>query len=347
MRAHKAQPAHTNNMQPHSNVVINMPDNNFKGSAQPFVQMMAAPPYFKEINMNSSPTDIGHRPMIYFPQGQSLIARSHFNPVSVTGSRHIFHPTAVNQPIVPAQPQTVMNGNAQVVAGSKGKGFHGSPVGVAPGKSPNIIMNGVDNLPQTSDTSAHRCQASSAVVSSSASNSTVTHTSSGQSGTTGNKPATCSNCGCPGHREGAVPSVFLPQMHANMWPTPYPNGFVPMHMQMPHHLYHHHMPYPNGLTQDMLYNNVYGMSHSNNPVVPGSSNVIYNHYNNHQTSAAGYNQKKPKKINCHNCGSVKHTAGDCVEVSMEAMSGIVLEHFNKNFVLFRFLGIKPLNCNLL
>ncbi|XP_053402687.1 zinc finger CCHC domain-containing protein 2-like [Mercenaria mercenaria] len=311
MRTYKAQPAHTNNIQSHSKV-INMPENNFKGGAQPFVQIMA-PQHLRDMTLNStsghpgytmSPADIGHRSMIYFPQGtSSCLARSHFNPVMWAGfPAHFPSCTAVNQSIFLLNLQLLM--------------------GMPRGKSPNVLLNSVDNQVQTSDTSTHRCPATQTVVSSaSSSNSTATYTSSGQTVTT-NRPASCSNCGCPGHREGSIPNnIFLPPMQTNMWPTPYPNGLVPMHMQMPH-LYHHHMPYhPNGLNQELYNPTVYGMSHSNSQGMAGISNVIYNSFNNHQPSSGGYNQKKPRKINCHNCGSSKHTAGDCPEVSMEAMSG--------------------------
>lgn len=339
LRTNKAHPAHTTTLQPHSKVVVNMPEGNFKGIAQPFVRMMG-PTHMRDITMTTSsgqhgftmsPADLGHRSMLFFPQGQPVFARSHFNPVNVSGSRPIFHPAAaVNQSMVAAQ-QAVFNGNSST--GSNSKGFPGAqtvvPPSPLPSKAGNVLVNGVDsnsvNQPQISDTCSHRPSATPAVVSSAASTSlTVTYTSSGQTVTT-NRPISCMSCGCTGHHTMPQPThpaiPLMPPVPTNMWHAPC-NGLFPMHMQM-QHLYSNHLSYPNGLNQELLYNHhsMYGISHSNNQGMAGVPSVIYSNYGNHHTSASGYSQKKLKKINCHNCGSGKHQAPDCPEVSMEAMSG--------------------------
>lgn len=354
LRTNKAHPAHTTTLQPHSKVVVNMPEGNFKSIAKSYVPMMV-PQHMRDITMTTSsgqhgytmsPADLGHRSMLYFPQGQPVFARSHFNPVNVTGSRPIFHPAAaVNQSMVAAQ-QAVFNGNSST--GSNNKGFPGaqtvvppSPLPVTlPAKTANVLMNGVDshsvNQSQISDTCSHRPSATPAVVSSAASSSlTVTYTSSGQTVTTNRL---CTSCGCTGHHampQPTHPSIpVMPPVHTNMWHGPC-NGLFPVHMQM-QHLYPNHLSYPNGLNQELLYHHsMYGMSHSNNQGVAGVPSVIYSNYGNHHTSSSGYSQKKPKKLNCHNCGSAKHLAPDCPEVSMEAMSGnhavrfIYVHRFNK------------------
>lgn len=311
--SYKAQPVHANIPTP-SKFLINMPDN-FKGGAQSLVPMVM-PQHMRDISMMSghqgysmSPADLGQRSMFYLPNGQAMLARSHFNPVNMTGPRHVFPPGApVNHTLVPS-PHPVMNGSAPT--GNNGKGFHGTQSVVSPapmpaslaGKSPNVIMNGVDNS-INAESCTHRPPA------------IAVSSGSGNTGPTSRAPS-CTSCGCPGHNQAPQPVPLMPQIHhTNMWHSPYSNGMLPMQ-----HLYVHHNPYPNGFNQEMLYNPMYGVSHSNTTAsVP---NVIcgYNNYGSHVTVGGGYSQKRTKKLNCHNCGSAKHLAADCSEVSMEAVSG--------------------------
>ncbi|KAL4235175.1 Zinc finger CCHC [Mactra antiquata] len=332
---YKAQPAHMN-IQSQSKFLINMPENSFKGGAQSFVPMvmpqqlrdMTMPSTASQPNYNMSTGSdyMGQRSMYLLHQNPHIFTRNLFGQMNMSGSRPMFPPGAmttglnVNQSLVQPQPSHV-NGSAPSVSCSKM--FHGPPVPVNMDRKPtNMAMNGVDsnvgNQPTTSESCNHRSQNSS-VNNVTSSSTTVTNMSSGVTATP-NPSASCSSCGCPGHSTQTQHPI--PFMQHTVWPNPYSNGLLQV-PAMPHPLFiQGHLPYPNGLNQDMIYGHQYGMQQAAAQGMPGVPNVMcgYN-YNNQGIPSGVHNQKKPKKLNCHNCGSTKHSARDCSEVSMEAMAG--------------------------
>lgn len=333
--SYKAQPAHMN-MQSQSKFLINMPENSFKGGAQSFVPMVRQQ-QLRDMTISSASNqqnynmttggDFMGRSMFLFQHNPHVFTRGLFGQMNMSGARPMFPPGAmtsgpgVNQTLMQPQPSPI-NGGTQSV--NCGKMFHGPPIPVNVDRKPtNMTMNGVDSnaisQTQTSESCSQRSQTNS-VNTVTSNSSTVTHTSGGITATT-NRPASCSSCGCPGL--STHPQHPIPFMQHTMWPNPYSNSLLPV-PALHHPLYiHGHVPYPNGFNQDMIYGPQYGMQQAAPQGMPGAPNVMcgYN-YNNQGASTSVYNQKRPKKLNCHNCGSTKHIAKDCTEVSMEAMSGI-------------------------
>ena len=314
----KAQPAHTMvGVRPKH--VINMPENYLKPGEIPIP--MAVPQHLRDYTMAASGNpafeQLGPRPSyMIFP---GLLNRPHI----INGNRAMYM-SAPSSHTVNSHLQT-----QPITSAANKPPFQGHTGGVPPSVSvngvpqPNVIVSGTDakagmdmgtsqrpplmpNIPTTTSTTVSVTTASPSVQPSPS--------------VTTSQPS-CMSCGCPGHSSPATyPYQVPPVPHQNVWHVPFSNGLLPV--QLPHAYIPHHPFPPNGLNQDMMFHPPYGLSHPGQPGVGnGIPNLMYgfNFCNPYPNPA---NNRKTKKIvNCHNCGSSKHSAQDCTENSMETMAG--------------------------
>ena len=325
-RPHKAQPAHMNFTLPRSHA---QPDGSYKGLQQ------QAMPVVLPTHVSSSGLygEMGFRPL-YLQNGPSIYQRSHINQMN--GPRLSYSPNLVNQSLgmnpTMVQPQNTHNAAAGTSTSMSSMVYQGSPGILTPAQTPQgrmmdkstAMLNGSENTSQSqmqsnAETSTYRNP--QLLTTSTVCSSTVTYSTGSHTGAA-TRPC-CTTCGCTGHNNNVQPvqqgSIqYVPQLWQN---SMYTNnlGIVPPYTQ----LYLHHQPCINGLNQDAMNQAMIGMAHPATQGMAGVPNVIcgHNYYNNFVPPAGGYNQRKQKKLNCHNCGSSKHSASDCTQISMEAMSG--------------------------
>ncbi|WAR12764.1 ZCHC2-like protein [Mya arenaria] len=329
---HKAQPAHTNVVLPQKSV-IQMPENSFNPHGMQFgprYMNLYPRPHFFPMVVNG-----GSRPM--FTTG--LVNSNSSNPTANQsqaglngipgGFSNVQGGNSVNGPPVSVVNSKMFQGGAGILA----------PAPVAQSQamvaeSAGALLNGIDNNSQSSQPQIsaewdnlaaaappqHRPQ-----VMGSTSTMTASVSHSCPSPTVATSRAPCNACGGTG-QNGQQQQVIhnLQYMQHSFVPHHQPLGhghgasIVPFQGYFP--IPHHH--YLNGMNPDLMYNPMMANPfHGNQPMgnVPTMLSG-FSCYNNLQPRG-GYSQKRPKKLNCHNCGSSKHTAADCNEGSMEAMSG--------------------------
>lgn len=316
---HKAQPAHTTHIgvRPKHANMINMPE------LYPKPEIPVQMPIPQHLRDYAAMSAAGHpglehfqRPFMYYP---GLMNR----PQLMNGNRPMY---------ISAPSSHAVNGNLQTqpaTSSANKQGFQGHPGGIPPSPSmngipqPNVIVNGSDPKGGIDLCAAQRPPLIPNVPTSSSTAVTVTTASSSAQPTpsVATSQHSCTSCGCPGHSSTTTFPYQVPQIGPqNIWPVPFSNGLLPLHLQ---HAYIPHHPFPpNGLNQDMMFHPQYGLSHPGQQAVGnGIPNLIYG-YNMCNIYPNGTNSRKTKKItNCHNCGSSKHSAQDCKESSMETMAG--------------------------
>ena len=310
----KAQPAHTSiGVRPKH--VIHMPDNYPKTGEIPIP--MAIPPHLRDYTMAATGNPIlehmGPRPSyMIFP---GLLNR----PQLMNGSRAMY---------MSAPSSHTFNGNLQtqsIASAANKPAFQGHASAAPPPHSangvpqPNVMVNGTDTKAGVELSNSQRPPPVANIpTSTSTTVSVTTATPSVQPSPSVASQPSCMSCGC--HSNPATYPYQVPQIpHQNFWHVPFSNGLLPV--QMPHAYIPHHPFPPNGLNQDVMYPQ-YGLSHPGQPgVANGIPNLMYG-YNFCNLYPNATNGRKAKKVvNCHNCGSSKHSAQDCTENSMESMAG--------------------------
>lgn len=304
-----AKPTHTQNINPQ--YFITMPGNSV--------------PHQHNATMTTASDGLGYsmvqyidnRPMGYV-NNSNMIGRT-FGPF--TGPRPYYSPGYMNSnPLLNQQQQNVVNsvGKLSVYPGAQGVVLHKGAV-----TGNNVILNGNDNSQKIQCASAADALAGRMPVAiNSATPGCATVTSSSNTGSISHPR--CTSCGCSGHAN-SIPNPGIAVYHpfSYAWP-PYHNGYVPM----PHSLYlPHQTPYSNGLNQEVFANHAQSFAAPNlgaqgvtgSQVMQSPSNL-----NNSNRPPGGYSKKKSCKINCSNCGSLRHLATECPDGSMEAMSGPTL-----------------------
>lgn len=298
----KAQPAHINCTLPRSH-------SNYK----PFSHLVPT-------HMSSSGIygEMGSRP-IFVHNGPTY--RSHFNQLSST--RPPYAPgmhqvnTTMNSNII--QSQSGLNQAGVTVTTVSSKLYPGGPSILTPAQPvrPPLVINGNENNSQTPQPSG--IVSDSSVIRNPQLQTTSTHSSSTATFASASHTAVqgrsqCANCGWHGQMQ--VPVI------QHLWANNiYPNGFVPLQQITP--VYMTNTPFSlNGITQD-INPTVIVMAHPATQGVASVPNLTYNNYgyNSYVPQGGGNSQRKQKKLNCHNCGSSKHSANDCTDGTMEAMSG--------------------------
>ncbi|CAH1780018.1 unnamed protein product [Owenia fusiformis] len=155
----------------------------------------------------------------------------------------------------------------------------------------------------------------------------------GQSGHHGSQPS-CSNCGCNGQHNAANYAPYnvtfirqpLPYMaHPNFIP-PTSNGLVNHLAGLPFSPMHHgHLP--NGLSQDLMYN-----QHSHNVNVlpsrppgtpPGHFRLPHMPYHSIAQKPHGKH-----RLSCYNCGVAGHRASECTQKTMDSVTSQGHYHLN-------------------
>lgn len=353
-RHHKAQPAHMNFTLPRSHTVT-LTDNSYKTMPQTGLSVVL-PSHVRDLSSAGVYTDMGSR-QVYVQNVPGFINRSQLNPQlnQMNGSRALYTPSVVNAGMNVNQTLVQTHASLSGVGGSSvttvnSKMYQGPPgiLAPAPVATPtptqqvrvlekSALVNGNENnsqsQPQSSaDLCTHRNP--QLITTSTPSSSTVTYSTASQMAT---GRSSCTTCGCTGSHAPQLSAgvQYMPQIwHNNM----YPNGILPV-SQFPQ-FYLPPAPYVNGLNQDVINSAMLGMSHPGTAGIANVPNVIYNYCNSFVPPVGTFGQRKPKKLNCHNCGSSKHSANDCTEGSMEAMSGekLHLLHYCVIIIMIYLMG---------
>lgn len=349
---HKAQPAHINMTLSQKNIVY-MPDNTFKPPIMHFAQRPMFVPmsmlprsHFAPVGMNGGPRHMLQASMV---NSNSMPAVSQSQPghggmpVSLNSLPSGSNLSGLNSG-VPTSTVSVQCGKVYQSSNQSSlyQGGGGQSQGlVSVSEKPAALLNGNDNncLSPSSQISMEREYTSVGtsaltkppVMSMSTTTSTTASVSySCASPTMASSRALCTACGGTGQngqQQQQAPSVQNVQYlqhniftHQQMMA----NNIMPVPMQ---HFFPVHQ-YMNGLSQDMMYGHPHmflptpSAHQGMNTAVPGM-HAGFTYYN-HAPQAGPYGLKRPRKLNCHNCGSSKHSANDCTEGSMEAMSGMLV-----------------------
>lgn len=308
-RSTKAQPAHLNYL-PRSH---GQPDGGYKTMPQPAMSVVLP----THVSSSGLYGEMGFG-QLYLQNAPTIYHRSQTNPMN--SSRLVYSPGMIhsyNRNPAMVQSQNSLHAVTSTNTTLSSVIYQG---GAAPTQQVRVleksaVHNGNENNSQSqqqssTETCTHRNPQLVSMANSSS--SAVTYTTITATAST-SRPLSCKSCGCMGHNnvQPAHGNIqYVPPIYNNTVVT-VPTQFTPYLVQ----------PGINGLAPEPVNMAMLGMAHPGTHGVINVPNCGHSNFNNFASPVGGHCQRKFKKVNCHNCGSSKHSASDCTERSMEALSG--------------------------